>query len=567
MMIHIIFKKSLLAIIKKNLLALLFCAISLTNAMAQITLGYCEEEDSGAGLTNSNIGATISVAMGVTPELQAGYTYCAISYLHIYLTEPGNFTSFNAWIRKDLNDTENLTSIDVDPSTLSIGWNDIVLPDPPALNGSDTYYCGYSYQQSVKTRIPTSGSKGTSESFYAASGDNWRDMSTKQAPVCIRAGLTSSYQNAIELNDLSLDQRYFDIQGGKDSLTLSGTIRNLGNERLHHFSISVQDNGSDSLCADYECDSTVFGDVVPFTFKFLHGDNGNLPQTDIPIVLNISKPNDAENENSLSTSDTLYYEIGQSIPNASTLMIEEFTSEANGYAPAGQTHLRNSIAQAIEQMGDQAPEVILLSRHEGYGPADAWRIGNSDYEANFFGTEALAYAPAAFINREGLPFSTTISEDSIAELIAQQANEQYGEIKIEGLSLDTASHTVSATLQVQLTGITRYRNPTLVVCLKQDRIASVSQKNYYPDLYNSDWQCDLIRRFFSLSNKGKLLGNLDINAVAKGQIQVSDYNQQQFTISEAVPSDITTKDGLTLVAYIFDKDYTNRIIAVTQAKF
>ena len=88
----------------RRLALLLLLVISTENALAQLTLGYCDEEGYTSSLTNSSTESTISCAMGLTPALQADYTFCSISYLRILLTAPENLTSFKVWLRKDLND-------------------------------------------------------------------------------------------------------------------------------------------------------------------------------------------------------------------------------------------------------------------------------------------------------------------------------------------------------------------------------------------------------------------------------------------------------------------------------
>ena len=553
----------------KRIILLTLLAVSSMNVSAQLTLGYCDEEGYSGSLSNSNTNATISCAMGLTPALQADYTFCSISYLRIYLTAPENLTSFIVWVRKDLEDVEDLASIDVEPSVLTEGWNDIALPNQIELTGNEIYYCGYSYTQSTKTRIPLSGTKGTAESFYVSTGNGWRDMSGQYAPVCIRVGLSSNYQYAMELTDLRLDHRWYDINCDDDTVTIHGTIRNLGNEALTHFTVTVQEDGRNAYTSEYDCTSTDFGYSIPFEFHFVRDQNIHLTNPDIPVIATIGQPNGQENQCDHKISGTVYYELGESNPDPlipANLLIEEFTSEANGYAPAGQTHLRNSIAQALDCLEDIEPDVILLSRHEGYGPADAWRVAGSDYKASFFGDEELTYAPAAMVCRNGLPFSTTLDEDSIAQLISERLNTQYGIIQYENVTFDVATHTINATVQTHLFGVSIYRNPTLVVCVKQDKVASVAQKNYYPELYEDDWQFDVVRKFLTLPDQGRLLGNLDSEAVATGQVKVSDLVNLQFVLSESIPSDIISGEGLTLVAYIYDKDYTNEIIAVSQVK-
>ena len=556
--------------IMKRFATLALWVVSCLSSSAQITLGYCDEEGYTGSTTNNNTSATISCAMGVTPALQTDYTFCSISYLRILLTAPLNLTSLKVWIRQELTDEDALTGIDIDPETLDEGWNDIQLPTPIVLTGDKTIYCGYSYTQSSKTRIPTSGHKGTPESFYVSTGSNWRDMSEQHAPVCIRAGLSSNYQWAMELTNLSLEHRWYDIDGDDDTITIHGIVRNLGNEPLHRFNITVQETDAVTLETTFDCEDILFGYSIPFVVSFLRNKDFHQTNPDIPVQLSICLPNGQENQCDYPTTGTVYYELGQSNPDPSTaptnLLIEEFTSEANGYAPAGQTHLRNSIDRALSLIGDKKTDVILLSRHEGYGPADAWRIPGSDFQANFFGPEELTFAPAAFVCRNGLPFSTTLDEDSIAQMISELYDRQYGNIQVEDVSFDADTHTVTATIKTHLFGISIYRNPTLVVCIKQDKVPSVAQKNYYPERYDDDWQLDVIRSFANLPRNGRLLGNFDLEAAATGQVKLSEYIDQQFLFSDILPSDITTNEGLTLVAYIFDKGFTNKIIAAFQLK-
>ena len=162
---------------------------------------------------------------------------------------------------------------------------------------------------------------------------------------------------------------------------------------------------------------------------------------------------------------------------------------------------------------------------------------------------------------------TTLDEDSLAQLISERLNVQYGSIKFDKITFDADTRTVSATITTHLYGISVYRNPTLVVCIKQEKVTSVAQKNYYPTLYESEWQRDVVRSFIPLPDDGRLLGDADLDAIATGQIKISDYVTRQFTVSQTLPSDITSKEGLSLVAYIFDNNHTNQIIAVFQSKF
>jgi len=558
------------AVLRHSLLLVLL-AFCLPCAHAQVTLGYCDEATPSGSLSNSSTTALISCSMGLTPALTADYTFCSISFLRIYLTEPDHLTSLSVWVRSRLDDAECLTAIDVEPSTLATGWNDIALPSPIRLSPPDTCYCGYSYTQNAKTAIPTSGTRGTGQSFFVSTGNGWRDMSGRYAPVCIRAGLSSNHQYAVGLTGLALSHRWHDIGSTGDTITLYGTVRNLGSEPLQRFDITVED--SDKARYDSTClvSGIGFGQSMPFEFRFPRADHGPLTSPDIPVTVTVSQPNGQSNECDHPTSRTVYYEVGQGNPDPGStpapLLIEEFTSENNGYAPAGQTHLRNAIARALESLGPDSPSPIVLSRHEGYGPADSWRVAGSDYDPSLFGPQQLSFAPAAMVGRAAPPFSTTLPEDSIARLIISGPATPYGSIRIEAPVFDPTSRTLSAIVRTRLFGISVFRNPTLVVCVKQDKAPSVAQKNYYPERYDSRWLPDVVRSFAVLPDQGSLLAGLDLDAVATGQVAVGDRAEQQFEVSLSLPADVTSADGLSLVAYIFDRGFTRSIITASELKF
>lgn len=532
---------------------------------AEVTLGYCDDQVGESGISNSSTTATISCAIGLTPAVQAPYDYCNVSYLRIGLTTPQNYTSFRVWLRNELTDETDLIGLEIDPSTLQVGWNDFELPATVALPVCSTLYCGYSYTQSAKTSIAAHGTKGTANGFFLGSNGKWKDNSSSYAPLCIRVGLKSQMNNAARLNQLGLSPRSFALASTDDTLTISGEVLNIGNEPLRSFQITCIDQATSPQSFEFSCAATEYGVIAPFELQLPICNHQVV--TDAPIAIQISLPNGAENECLQQTSDTLYYEIADwSLMADGATLIEEFTSERNGYAPIGQYRLREAIKSNNHY--------ILISHHEGYGPADSWRVSsNSDYSPTLFGSEQLTFVPAALFNREGLPVSTTLPTDSLEQIIASKTANHYFSPVIKNTEWELTTRTLKVDLEVNISVAAAIRNPHVVCCVKQDTLVSVAQNNYYPEAYSSQFQLDAIRCYLKdEGGNGALYNRADMEAIFSGQQrigdQLSDDNNGIRTLSmqfsTSLPADIRSLNGLTVVCYIYDKDFSNQVVGTCE---
>lgn len=544
----------------RSVLTLALFGACIANAHGQMRIGYCDEEPQTSTLRYPDTSATISCAIALTPTMQSAYTYTDISHLRVALTAPEQFTSLQIWVRSSLSDNTPLASADIDLSTLTAGWNSLALDQPVNVEAAQTLYCGYSYTQTEPTYLATSGKKGKAGSFWIAVDGAWSDYCKKADPICIQAELTSHYDQGMFLADYGLDRALVPDTMQQPALQLEYSFVNAGKNDISQYTLSYRvNNGAEqSLLVDCASQPVPFGQrgAARHTIALPEGLEG----ADNTIEIALSSPNGQENEYLTGCNATLYFAIEEpGIPDQSTpLLIEEFASLDNGYVPAGQQHLREAIGQC------QRP-VILISRHEGYGPSDALHLSGSDYAADFFGQDKLTFVPAAWIERQQTPFSSTLPADTIAELIEQTTTERYGTIVLGNIDYNGAERQLTATIDLDLRNISLYDNPTLVVCLVQAELATPEQKNYYPEAYDGTQQTQVVRSYAKLTPSGSLLKNANIDDLQHGRVPTSQYAKQHLTATLSLPDGLTTDAGeWHLIAYISDHGQTYRILAVCE---
>ncbi len=560
------------------------------SATAGIVLGYCGDKIASSGLSNANLDAEISCAMALPPAKLSDYTICSISELQVGLSETEGITGLKVWVRNHLT-TEDLVSVEVPVNELSQGWNTIQLPSLVEINGADTLFCGYSYTQESKVKcISYNGAKKTPNSFFISNGTIWGDYTKNYGPVSIRAGVQPNHDNAIKLTDIRLDRRsqhYIGEGASYQPITITGTLQNVGRLPLNYFVVESTDNGSTTESFEIDCLNEVpFGEIATFRYSVIPGKNVNHPACDIPIGISIVKPNDDENALLINCQDTLYYELGEAsvMPDMAHYIIEEFTSEECGYAPIGQQRLREAVESAHRyNLGDNYQAWLngdvdgyyttytIISRHEGFGPADYWRVSRgSDYQPTIFGKDELTFAPAMTINRSQIPCSTTINADSLGQIIAdyQMPNLVSLWTKEGSLNYDAASRKLSVDVDVALWSAAFCQNPRIILCVKQDRTESYNQKNYYPETYDASYQYDAICCFLNCkSGSNELYPGIDLNGIISGQLPIREESglgeygnvYRTYSFEGTLPIDIQSLDGLTLVGYVCDQTIGGRI--------
>lgn len=538
-------------------LFLIFCCC-LASATAQIRLGYCEEEPTVSTLGHASTTSTISCAMGISKAMQAAYTDLTLTHIRVAIMEPERLTSMQVWVRESLTDTIALAYADIDPATLSVGWNALELNIPLVLDAQKILYCGYSYTQSERLDLAISGKKGQTNAFWIAADGNWLDYSKKYAPICIQAELTSPYSHAITLSGSQLAHAYIDPTEASSRVQLQLEVSNRGMEPIHSFEVAYQMPGADNALCEVRLEDSplAFGQTSSFCIELPVSEGLSGP--DQKLQFSLISLNGNANETAELAIDSLWFEIGD-IPTTdetSPLLIEEFTSLNNGYAPIGQARLH----EALEQC--QRP-TLLISRHEGFGPNDQLAPGNSDYTARFFGPDELSFAPAVWIDRDELPISSTLSVDSLVDRINAVIHPRYADISFDSIQYNAEAHQVEAYIGVTLHSITAFKNPTLIVCFTQNTLETPDQKNYYPEHYDGTLQHNVLRSFASLPAGGSLLSGVDLEAVAHGQVPVGKYKKQQLKATLILPSNLSfSGDEWHLVAYISDRGNTHQLLGV-----
>lgn len=539
-----------------TLLFILSCCLASTSA--QIRLGYCDEEPTVSTLGHASTTSVISCAMGLSKAIQAPYTDLSLSHIRVAIIEPECLTSLQVWVRESLTDTTTLASADIDPSELVAGWNSLALNKSIVLNAEKILYCGYSYTQSERLDLAISGKKGQTNAFWIAADENWLDYSKKYAPICIQAELTSPYTHAITLNSSQLAQAYIDPTDQEPQLQLQFEATNRGMEPIRSFEVAYQMPGTElTMCQMSLVDTPLeFGQTRSFCLDLPipHG----LMGPDQQILLNLIAPNEAENQTAGLANDSLWFEIGEVLPADATapLLIEEFTSLNNGYAPAGQARLQEALEQCQRS-------TIMISRHEGYGPTDEFTPNNSDYTAKFFGPEELCFVPAVWIDRDALPLSSTLPTDSLVSRINAVSHPRYASISVDSIHYDNENRQIEAYIEVTLHSITAFKNPCLIVCFTQNALETPSQKNYYPDLYDSNSQRNVLRYFANLPAEGSLLAGVNLEEVTHGQVPVGKYKKQQLKATLTLPSNLSfSANEWHLTAYISDRGQTHQLLGI-----
>lgn len=567
-------------------LALTLLVLLTQSASAQITLGYCGNAVAANGLSNATMDAPISCAMGLTPTMLEPYTMCCVSELQIGLSAVEGLTSMKVWVRQHLADEEDLASAEIPVEELQIGWNIIQLDKAVTITAQDTLFCGYSYTQATKVKcISTNGQKKTPCSYYISNGKAWGDNNKNSGPVSIRAGLGANQADAVKLVDLRLDRRSqnFQYMGSADyePILISGKVQNMGSNPLQYITVSSSDNGqqAEAMAFGYR-EAVLFGQYAEFSFSLLPGGNVDAPACDVPVLVNVAQPNGSTDALLIDCEKTLYYELGSCspMPDVASYIVEEFTSEDCGYAPIGQQRLREAITEAHRHnLGDAyqswvegnldgyTTHYIIISRHEGYGPGDTWRLSQgSDYARTIFGPQELTFAPAMVVNRSQMPSSTTLSADTLGAIIASYDTPNVVSLMpVEGsFGYDAATNEVSVSIKAILWSAAFCQNPRIQLCITQDYAESEAQKNYYPDNYSSEYQQDIIRSYLTCtSGSGALYEKVGMADIMSGNSPIAEYTIHDaegnvasvFSFEGVLPEDIQSLDGLSLVGYVYDQ--------------
>lgn len=554
----------------RSLLATVLLLCSLLPLTAQVYVGYCPDDISTRGLSNARTDATIGCATAFTRQgLLRPYQGCQIGAVSVGLSVTEGLSSLRVWVRASL-DGPALAEAEADVSSLSVGWNDITLPTPVSPSGHDTLYCGYEYTQRQKgvAAISHGTRRDLPLSFYLSAGGKWSDVAAKNGPVSIRAIVTPATPQAIRLTTLGLEHRSQPlVPAADDVILLRGTVQNLGAEPLRqlHLSLTADDLLTDHAVVDCGSAGVGFGDSLAFCLALTPG-VASQEAFDRELRVEVAPADGEADASCLDCLRTLYYDRydAQLLTPLRPHLVEEFTSEGCGFAPLGQQRLRQALALSPWA---QDGGCVILSHHEGFGPADPWRItSGSDYAASLFGPDGLTFAPAALVDRCGLPVSSTLPIDSLVHLLQPAPVSAVADLDVQASI--SPGHTLVADVSIAPRTLTFCADPQLVVCLVQAAAPSVSQRNYYPDLCPADVQPDVIRCYLhDPSGSDRLLPGADMEAILQGRARITDCVTtapgQPFTrrFTAPLPDGLTPGSDLRIVAYICERGGSKRVFA------
>lgn len=464
------------------------------NASAIDTFGYSLSSISSSTLQcNAD---TYSIAVGLTSKITTGYTDRAITDIEAGLYSTTGLSCMRTLVLSDLSATADTLATSAWVTEAAKGWQRLTLDRAVKIEDHPNMYVVLELVLNQKALLPlgSSGTKGTAQSFWLRTGDgDWNDFCSLLRPACIRMVLGAAAPEAIRLDDAWLSTRSVGLDAAgqpSDSIRLEGRVHNVGNNPLTSFTLSVSTtSGQAPLQVTYQCPGTPYDEKIDFQFAFLPD---NLRAIDRQIDLSISAPNGKDNPIAAElTQAKLYYEVYRPHSHTAPLLVEEFTSLRNGYAPCGTQHLDEAL-QEVFPAGVEGGQYIRLTRHEGYGGDDGLRAAsNSDYSARWFGSEALAFAPAAWFHRQITPCSTTLPCDSLVSLIRQHNAERPTascDLSVKNLTFSAAERKVTADVLIGCDAATAFTDPRLFVVVCADTLETAEPSNYLPDLYPTGTQ-------------------------------------------------------------------------------
>ncbi|MBQ0056075.1 MAG: hypothetical protein KBT20_00325 [Bacteroidales bacterium] len=544
-----------------HLTAAMLLTMTFTQLRAQSYFGYCTDEAIAASFSTSSTSSTMSVAICLPPETIKQCPGCNINGISAGLYTVSGVKTFSVWIREHLN-SANIAEVPVEVSDLATGWNQIALPASIKAADYDTLYVGIDYKQSrmLTKAMGAAGEKGTPNSFWAATDGKWTDRCSSYKPACIRANISTDVNRQMSLADAFIESGRYQEAANVDGqekpsreVSVAGMVQNTGNDPLTAFSIAWEAktaSATQSGIQHFDC-SASFMQKVPFRFDIapLASLVGN---SNIQLHLTLQWPDGSTQDIVDGNGErTLYFDVldsqaGRVSKSKAGVLVEQYTSFLNGFASFGQQHAAKAIAKYAES---SSTPLVMITRHEGYGPADALRPKSaSDYwaQAAFHG-EGLNFAPAMTVNRHGEAISTTLPVDSLCQFIARHAEE-------------SPSHTWFESCDVRKTGTLQYEldvkiaynslswgfDPVLVVCLVQDslHIDKLTQKDYGYSDDDAEAGADMYERNvvlqFITPNYGTTLMLLSDpsaapDVVEEGRVPVGDGTPLTTTLSFSVP--------------------------------
>lgn len=442
--------------------------------MPQLYLSYCDGRLAEAGASRMGVGVTISAAVGFPAADLSAFAGAKLTTIRVGLcTVSDDMSDMTAWVRSSL--TGDVIA-EVPVENFKSGWNDVTLPSPIAIDGSDDLYLGFSYQQARSVKCLSFVGETHSNGAWIGRDGQWEDYCSRGLGSLSIEGIIEG--EGLPKYDLSvLDMKL--LRGEivrDDSLRFSATVKNIASQPVGSllFDYSVQ-NGVKTGQIEVK---QPLGPREEATVLF------GIPTENVPACINgtiditLKIPGGVQDEDETNNNrsfDYATYEAGTDFTHRA--LLEEFTTEVCVNCPSG--------AQRIEAALDYGyhDRIIMATHHAGYHTD--WLTLPSDVDYCWFYNEGGATsAPATMLDRT----LTGVDKDFSPMFNPPQAQRLCERFDIAlarpalvdvtaSLSYDVASRTVSISVEGQRLEAFRHQcvEPRLTVFAVIDSIQAHNQ--------------------------------------------------------------------------------------------
>jgi len=376
----------------KRLLSILFLGLSFAFIEAQTSslyLSYCDGKIAEAGASRMGVNVTISAAVGFPAADLTQYAGAQLTTLRIGLcTTSSDMSDMKAWVRHSL--TGELVA-EVPIENFQTGWNDVTLPEPIIIDGTNDLYLGFSYKQARSVKCLSFVGETYPMGAWIGRDGEWEDYSAHDLGSLSIEGIIEG-SNLPQYDISILDMKLLKGEIVRDdSLHFMTTVKNVASQSVSGLLFAY--DLSEGYKTGQVSVSQTLNPREEATFLL------SIPTKDVPagidnsVEITLLLPDGSDDEDMTNNSfhfDYATYESGTDFEHIA--LLEEFTTEKCVNCPSG--------AQRIEAALEKGyfDRVILATHHAGY--YTDWLTIEADRQyCWFYNDGGSTSAPATMLDR------------------------------------------------------------------------------------------------------------------------------------------------------------------------
>ncbi len=505
---------------------LLWLAATVASSLsAQVTLRYGGEPDRGWGDAES----VVTPYIMFPAEFVAPYTGNEITTVNIAVMKEA--TNCYLYIKNKPNDQNYIYRQKLE--TLQPGWNEIILDTPFIIPFGESVAIGYKASFKAADGVGISDEKfSDADNVYYNSRNKW---TTTGGSICITATVNGDNMPVNEMLISTLKESTDDIAGVR---TYSGYVRNVGNNPVNTYTITVKLDGED--IESFTGTVLAVNEESPFSFTI----NCDTPGTHT-VSAEITEINGVADSYAYNNSASATFTI-QAETFVRRMVCEEYTGTWCGWCPRGMV--------GLELMSEEYPDrFIPIAVHGG----DPMEIEDEEVSYQPF-IDSCTGAPTSNINRQftGDPFYDIHTMFNLAS----QLSVHIGVEAVCDWNEDMTAIEVVTTYYSDID----IDKPALNIAytITESGITGYMQTNYYAGGRNGD--------FYGWQDKSDPTNDVVFNDVARAII--GGYNGMScqtepmiastpytHTYTIPLPQNVTSPDRIKVIPQIIDAG-TGRII-------